>query len=82
MPGTQGSTSNFNQGTQFRSRGRPAIDINKETPATRELYGIDDDVAGYFGRQALMARRLVERGVRYVHVSRLGALTRSDAATS
>src|SRR5215475_1073920 len=45
-----------------------AIDLNKETPATRELYGLDDEPTQYFGRQALMARRLVERGVRYVQI--------------
>ncbi|HBY58341.1 MAG TPA: DUF1501 domain-containing protein, partial [Solibacterales bacterium] len=38
-----------------------AIDIGKESEATRRLYGLDDKPTEYFGRQALMARRLVER---------------------
>jgi hypothetical protein len=42
-----------------------AIDITKESEATRKLYGLDDEITQYFGRQALMARRLVERGVRF-----------------
>ncbi|MDX2154181.1 MAG: DUF1501 domain-containing protein [Bryobacteraceae bacterium] len=45
-----------------------AIDISKETEATRKLYGLDDQPTEYFGRQALMARRLVERGVRFVQL--------------
>src|SRR5215472_1540423 len=53
---------------KMQSHALDAIDINKESAATRALYGIDDDVTGYFGRQALMARRLVERGVRYVQI--------------
>lgn len=45
-----------------------AIDISKENESTRKLYGLDDDRTRYFGRQALMARRLVERGVRVVQL--------------
>ena len=45
-----------------------AIDISKESEATRRLYGLDDPRCQYFGRQALMARRLVERGVRMVQL--------------
>ena len=45
-----------------------AIDISKESEATRNLYGLDDDRTRFFGRQALMARRLVERGVRVVQL--------------
>ena len=45
-----------------------AIDISNETAATRKLYGVGEQPTDYFGRQALMARRLVERGVRYVQI--------------
>ena len=45
-----------------------AIDISGESEATRKLYGLDDNRSQYFGRQALMARRLVERGVRMVQL--------------
>jgi Protein of unknown function (DUF1501) len=45
-----------------------AIDITKESEATRKLYGLDEEITQYFGRQALMARRLVERGVRFVQL--------------
>ena len=53
---------------KMQSSATEAIDLNKESPATRKLYGADEEPTQYFGRQALMARRLVERGVRYVQI--------------
>src|SRR5258708_3180811 len=44
-------------------------DISGESEATLKLYGLDDRVTEDFGRQCLMARRLSERGVRFVQVS-------------
>ncbi len=43
-------------------------DISKESEATRRLYGLDDNMTSEFGMQCLMARRLVERGVRFVQL--------------
>jgi hypothetical protein len=45
-----------------------AFDVESETPAVRKLYGLDEKPTEIFGRQCLMARRLVERGVRCVQV--------------
>ncbi|HEX9794350.1 MAG TPA: DUF1501 domain-containing protein, partial [Planctomycetota bacterium] len=45
-----------------------AIDITQESAATRTLYGLDQDVSRYFGTQCLMARRLIERGVRFIQL--------------
>jgi uncharacterized protein (DUF1501 family) len=45
-----------------------AIDISTESDATKKLYGVGEQPTDYFGRQALMARRLVERGVRFVQI--------------
>jgi len=42
------------------------MDLSGESEATRKLYGLDDSVAAPFGRQCLLARRMVERGVRFV----------------
>ena len=44
------------------------FDLNGETAATRQLYGLDNQVTEEFGRRCLLARRLVERGVRFVQV--------------
>lgn len=43
-------------------------DLSRETAATRRLYGIDDPMSAEFGTQCLMARRLVEKGVRFVQL--------------
>ena len=53
---------------RMQTSATDAIDIRNESPATRKLYGLDEQPTEYFGRQALMARRLVERGVRYVQI--------------
>ncbi len=45
-----------------------AFDLGGETEATKQLYGLDEKVTETFGQQCLMARRLVERGVRMVQV--------------
>ena len=44
------------------------MDISTESPATRRLYGIDNDLTRDYGTRCLIARRLVERGVRFVQV--------------
>ena len=45
-----------------------AVALETESPATSKLYGLDQPETEYFGRQCLMARRLVERGVRFVQI--------------
>ncbi len=45
-----------------------AVDISRETSETQKLYGVDRDQTSEFGRRCLLARRLVERGVRFVQL--------------
>lgn len=45
-----------------------AFDISRESAATRAAYGLDKPVTEDFGKRCLLARRLVERGVRFVQV--------------
>jgi hypothetical protein len=45
-----------------------AVDLSKETAATRTAYGLDDKRSADFGSRCLLARRLVERGVRFVQL--------------
>src|SRR5262249_13432634 len=45
-----------------------AVDLSKETKATKDLYGLDDSMSTKFGTDCLLARRLVERGVRFVQI--------------
>jgi len=53
---------------RMQTHATEAIDVNRESEATRRLYGLDEERTRYFGRQALMAARLVERGVRFVQI--------------
>ncbi len=53
---------------RMQSQAPEAIDVTQESEPTRRLYGLDQKVTEYFGRQCLMARRLVERGVRFVQI--------------
>ncbi len=45
-----------------------AVDVESESAATKKLYGLDDPATEKFARRLLIARRLVERGVRFVQV--------------
>jgi hypothetical protein len=45
-----------------------AVDLAKETAATRKLYGLDQAETAELGARCLLARRLIERGVRFVQV--------------
>ena len=47
---------------------KEAMDISQETEATQRLYGIDDPKTQEYGSRCLIARRLVERGVRFVQL--------------
>lgn len=53
---------------KMQSAAPEAVDISKESEATRKLYGIDKPQTRDFGTRLLLARRLVERGVRFVQV--------------
>lgn len=45
-----------------------AIDLTKETEATKKLYGLDNPLTQKYGTMCLMARRLVERNVRFIQL--------------
>ena len=57
-----------------------AVDISQEPEETKRLYGMDDSATEPFGRQCLLARRLVERGVRFVQLYS-GALRQQNIDT-
>jgi hypothetical protein len=46
-----------------------AMDVSTESNATRKLYGLDNPITADYGKRCLMARRLIEAGVRFVQVS-------------
>jgi hypothetical protein len=53
---------------RMQSAAPEAVDLAGETADTLSLYGVDDKKTEVFGRQCLLARRLVERGVRFVQI--------------
>ena len=53
---------------RMQAEAPEAVDLTKESPETRALYGLDKAATAEFGTRCLIARRLVERGVRFVQL--------------
>jgi hypothetical protein len=60
--------ANFEMAARMQLSAGDALDINQESPATQRLYGLDNPTTRAYGTRCLMARRLVERGVRFVQL--------------
>jgi hypothetical protein len=58
----------FELAFRMQTEAPEAFGVDVESEATKRLYGLNDPVTETFGRQCLMARRLIERGVRFVQV--------------
>ncbi len=59
---------NYELAARMQLEAADILDLNKESEATRKAYGLDDPLTAGFGTRCLMARRLVESGVRYVQI--------------
>ena len=53
---------------RMQAHAPEAVDLSEETAETQHLYGMDKDQTAVFGRNCLLARRLVERGVRFIQL--------------
>ncbi|MCA9059071.1 MAG: DUF1501 domain-containing protein [Planctomycetaceae bacterium] len=60
--------SNYELAARMQSAAQEALDLSQETQATQQLYGLDQPDTQEYGARCLIARRLVERGVRFVQV--------------
>lgn len=60
--------ASYELAARMQSAAREALDISGESDATKKLYGLDDPVTREYGTRCLIARRLVERGVRFVQL--------------
>ncbi len=58
----------YELGYRMQSHAPEAVDFSKESEATRQLYGFGDPECDHFAHNCLLARRLVERGVRFVQL--------------
>jgi hypothetical protein len=61
-------TRSYELAYQMQSAAPEAVDLSQESEATKKLYGIDEPETKAYGTNLLLARRLVERGVRFVEV--------------
>lgn len=60
--------ANYELAFRMQSHAGEVVDVSRETTATRSLYGLDDKNTAEFGLRCLLARRMVERGVRFVQL--------------
>ena len=58
----------FELAFRMQKSATDACSLNGETKQSKRLYGLDDRRCQHFGRQCLLARRLVERGVRFIQI--------------
>ncbi len=70
--------ASFELAFRMQAEAPEAFDVGAETAATKRLYGLDAKTTEVFGKQCLMARRLVERGVRCVQVYHTQTAKRSS----
>jgi hypothetical protein len=64
--------ASFELAARMQLAATDALDVTRESRATQRLYGIDQPVTRSYGLRCLMARRLVERGVRFVQLFMAG----------
>jgi len=60
--------ASYQLAAKMQTAAKEALDISQETAATHRLYGIDQPDTKVWGQRCLIARRLVERGVRFVQI--------------
>ncbi len=65
----EGVIESFELAYRMQAVAPEVLDLQRESPATRDLYGIDQEPTDPFGRQCLLARRMAEAGVRFIQVS-------------
>jgi hypothetical protein len=65
----EAAIANYELAFRMQAAVPELLDLRGESAATRRLYGLEDEATQSFGRQCLLARRLVERGVRFVELT-------------
>lgn len=64
----EAAINNYELAFRMQAAVPEVMDLADETAATRELYGLDEKKTSIFGQQCLVARRMIERGVRFVEL--------------
>ncbi|QDU11514.1 DUF1501 domain-containing protein [Gimesia aquarii] len=60
--------ASYELAARMQTSAREALDLSQETKATQDMYGLDNPKTREYGTRCLIARRLVERGVRFVQL--------------
>jgi len=60
--------ASYELAAKMQTSAKEALDLDQETAATKRMYGMEDNATRDYGSRCLIARRLVERGVRFVQV--------------
>ncbi len=68
-PAVEGVIESYELAFRMQKEMPQVMDLSGETEATKKLYGLDNTATADFGQKCLLARRLVEAGVRFVEVS-------------
>jgi hypothetical protein len=68
QPQLDARISSYRLAARMQMAASDALDLSQETKATQERYGLDNPTTESYGRRCLIARRLVERGVRFVQL--------------
>jgi hypothetical protein len=68
QPELDARISSYELAARMQLAASDALDVMKESEATREAYGLNDPATASYGKRCLMARRLIERGVRFVQL--------------
>ncbi len=64
----EASISNYELAFRMQSEVPGLLDFGNESEVTKKMYGLDEEITSEFGRSCLIARRLVEKGVRFVEL--------------
>ena len=64
----QARIASYQLAAKMQTAATEAMDLSGETKATQEMYGVTEEVTAEYGSRCLIARRLIERGVRFVQV--------------
>ena len=67
-PALNARIASYELAARMQLAASDALDLGQETVATQDLYGLDQEPTDSYGRRCLIARRLVERGVRFVQL--------------
>lgn len=71
-PELEARIATYELAARMQTAATDALDISQETAATHSMYGLDDPETREYGTRCLLARRLVERGVRFVQLFHAG----------